>query len=232
MSLPLPIRNKSLSIKSNLLYSEVKKMPYNVGDIVKVYEDPLSQKHLEGEAELVEMINEDDERECWVVQFKGDRERHVRWIKKKPEHKYPPSRIRPIVKADWDTLPKEAREEQLKLRGLSAEFATLVFDELPEPIEVELVYPERIEKARLGLEKQHHSDGSKAERRPLCQKLQYFIDEEEKGIGEYEDFIAFMVQQLEPPARSGVLQMLNRIIEEQRNHVQILKRIQETLCPS
>ena len=135
-----------------------------VGDVVRIYEDPLTEKTLEGEAKLIELLSEDTDREYWLVEFTRGHERHPRWIKKESEHGYPP------------------RE------------------------------PERTQS--------------------LCGRLQYFIDEEEKGINEYEWWIqqAGMTQKPSEDLKHVITQVW-RIVQEQRNHVEILKRIKERLCP-
>jgi len=137
------------------------------GDVVRIYEDPLTEKKLEGEAKLIEKISDDGEREYWLVEFTRGHERHPRWIKKETEH-------------------------YISLKG---GHPTLV------------------------------------ERRPFCDRLEHFIEEEEKGIGEYEEFVGASAEygfQLPPES----LRIFNRIIEEQRSHVEMLKRIKESLCPS
>ena len=51
-----------------------------VGDIVTIYEDPLSCQKPEGEAKLVELLIDDKEMQYWKVESLG--EYYRRWIKK------------------------------------------------------------------------------------------------------------------------------------------------------
>lgn len=57
-------------------------MPHKDGDIVKIFEDPLTEQRLEGEAKLISKVREDNDREYWVVEFTRDHSRCPRWIKK------------------------------------------------------------------------------------------------------------------------------------------------------
>lgn len=54
------------------------------GSIVKVYEDPITEKKLEGEAVLIEKLSEDDYTGLALcnVSFIGDECLVQRWIKK------------------------------------------------------------------------------------------------------------------------------------------------------
>lgn len=39
------------------------------GDIVTIYQDPLTKQEVEGQARLVKFINDGGEFECWKVKF-------------------------------------------------------------------------------------------------------------------------------------------------------------------
>lgn len=56
---------------------------YVRGDNVRVYEDPITEKKLEGEARLVEMIEPENQDgfEIWKVRFLNERDNYVRTIK-------------------------------------------------------------------------------------------------------------------------------------------------------
>ena len=51
-----------------------------VGDVVVIYEDPLTQKKPEGKATLIKLVMDDVEMQRWEVESLG--ERYFRWIKK------------------------------------------------------------------------------------------------------------------------------------------------------
>ena len=56
---------------------------HKIGDVVKVYEDPVTHEKLEGEAELFRHIPELDDPELgerWAVLFTGDDDLVQRWI--------------------------------------------------------------------------------------------------------------------------------------------------------
>ena len=54
------------------------------GEIVTIYEDPLTEKKMEGKARLVEEIVSDPPLESWYVRFIGEEsDEYVRWIKTK-----------------------------------------------------------------------------------------------------------------------------------------------------
>ena len=134
------------------------------GETVKIYEDPWTQKKLEGEAKLIELLQQDSDREYWLVEFTRGHERHPRWIKKKTEG--------------------------------------------------------------------HHSSNPNGG--TLCERLQHFIDEEEKGIAEYEEFVGEFHSELAHVVGADTIRyygFIRRIIEEQRSHVEMLKRIKEVMCP-
>ena len=42
------------------------------GDIVEIFTDPMNQRHSEGEAELVELLNIFYDAEYWLVKFPDD----------------------------------------------------------------------------------------------------------------------------------------------------------------
>lgn len=53
------------------------------GDIVTIYENPLTKEKPEGRAKLVKKICDDVDMEYWQVQFlPGERNNYTRWIKK------------------------------------------------------------------------------------------------------------------------------------------------------
>ena len=60
--------------------SEEGGLSMEVGDIVTIYEDPLSCQKPEGEAKLVELLIDDKEMQYWKVESLG--EYYRRWIKK------------------------------------------------------------------------------------------------------------------------------------------------------
>lgn len=137
-------------------------MPHKIGDVVRIYDDPLTEKKFEAEAKLINMILEDDDREYWLVEFTPDHERHPRWIKKKSEH----------------------------------------------------------EKATEMFKKALYEVGG------LCSVLEGFIKDEERGILEYDSFV--LSTKLTPEH----LRIFYHIVEEQRSHVEMLKRIKQEMCPS
>ena len=155
-------------------------MPYKVGDIVKIYEDPLTEKKLEGEAKLIQQLSEDVDREFWLVEMTRGHERHPRWIKKETEHRYPPQRAGGSYLA-WG----------------------------------------------------------------WCEKLQPIIDDEEKGISVYDELIGEIRQTVnginpaleihgfsEKSVLENAVRTLTRIVEEQRNHLRLVKALKEYICPS
>jgi len=52
-----------------------------VGDVVTIYEDPLTCTKPEGKARLLERLNVDDELQHWRVEFLKDHSEALRWIK-------------------------------------------------------------------------------------------------------------------------------------------------------
>lgn len=55
-----------------------------VGDVVEIYEKPMTQQRLEGLAKLVRLVQKDVDRELWEVKFVGDDAGvFLRWIKVK-----------------------------------------------------------------------------------------------------------------------------------------------------
>jgi rubrerythrin len=89
-------------------------MPRKVGDVVRIYEDVFTEKKLEGEAKLTELISEDEEREFWLVEFTRSHERHPRWIKKSESKEKLPSglRLEPESKTVCSKLQHAIGEEQ------------------------------------------------------------------------------------------------------------------------
>jgi len=61
-----------------------------VGDIVTIYEDPITCEHPEGKAKLISFVKNDirheDELSLWYVQFPDDLTEYQRWIKQKGEN--------------------------------------------------------------------------------------------------------------------------------------------------
>jgi rubrerythrin len=149
------------------------------GETVKIYEDPWTQKKLEGEAKLIERLQEESDREYWLVEFTDSHERHPRWIKKLA--------VGPISEAE------RARARELHFRGPQ---------ELPK-------------------------DWGKTARSSLCQRLQDFIDEEQKAVDEYEE----LWKELDRLGQKGYATGIIRIAEEERSHRDTLKRIKEVMCP-
>ena len=49
---------------------------------VSIFEDPYTQKRLEGKAVLKGCLQIDKEMEYWIVRFEGETELRFRWIKK------------------------------------------------------------------------------------------------------------------------------------------------------
>jgi len=148
------------------------------GDVVRIYEDPLTEKRLEGEAKLIEKVSQDidTEREYWLVEFTRGHERHARWIKKEQKDQ-----------------EGEASEGRVPWRRS----------------------PDMIVKT-------------------ISSRVQYFIDEEEKGYSEYDSFIAHLdhtISQLpegEQALRNALERVktkIYRIGREEQSHVLILKEI-------
>ncbi len=58
----------------------------NKGDIVRIYEDPLTEKKLDGKARLVKLLRayDHDPLEMWEVKFLDEHSRYsrIRWVKK------------------------------------------------------------------------------------------------------------------------------------------------------
>lgn len=52
------------------------------GDVVMIYEDPITKQQPEGKARLREKLAHNSNREYWVVRFVGDGSVVGRWIKK------------------------------------------------------------------------------------------------------------------------------------------------------
>lgn len=159
------------------------------GDIVTIYEDLMTQKEVEGDAKLIERIQEHDDREYWLVEFVRDHRRTLRWI----------------------------------------------ITHVPLMSEFHKKYP-------------HHSDSeeknvpySESETlKRVAEDVQYFIDEEEKGIGEYETFIEHInnaIAKLAPnqtitrQVLTDAIRRLYVILQEQRSHVSLLKEIKKRISP-
>jgi hypothetical protein len=53
------------------------------GDIVTIYEDPVTCQKIEGDAELLELLMDDTTMQYWHVRFKNG-DHGPRWIKKQP----------------------------------------------------------------------------------------------------------------------------------------------------
>ncbi len=129
------------------------------GDIVKIYEDLQTEKRLEGEAKLIEKLQEDSDREYWLVEFTSGpskalgKTRSVRWIKK------------------------------------------------------------------------HHSSNPGPQGNLLCQRIQYFIDDEEKATAEYEE----LMRQLREGPFPDLSVMVWRIAQEEREHRDQLIKVKEAL---
>lgn len=51
------------------------------GDIVTIYEDPITEKIPEGKAVLLRPVNSDEDLEWWEVRFKGEDDTYYRFIK-------------------------------------------------------------------------------------------------------------------------------------------------------
>ena len=220
-------------------------MPYKVGDVVKIYEDPLTEKKLEGEAKLIQQLSEDVEREFWLVEMTRGHERHPRWITKKGEHHYPPghSSHRVEINSFVTEVTFDLGARSIGVYGrdrvvLWSVSETSYAPPLPDKVSINQYVTEikfDFDKNMLDVYGTNHVllwgiQTSVAEPESFCKRLQYFIDEEEKGIGEYESFVQAFYKEL--AAQPGALEMVNRIIEEQRSHVERLKRIKEEMCPS
>jgi hypothetical protein len=183
-------------------------MPHKVGNVVKVYEDPLAEKRLEGEAKLVELLQQDDEREYWLVEFTRGHERHPRWIKKaEGDHR-----------ARSSQSPGSWQELQQKELDLEAEI-----EETKDPRKLKRLQEELADvRGRQTQELQQRE----LEVEDVCRKLQYFIDEEEKGIAEYEEFWKVLDELGQKGYATGII----RIAEEERSHRQTLINIKKALC--
>ena len=252
------------------------------GQVVKIYEDPLTEKKLEGEAKLIELLHQDSDREYWLVEFTRGHERHPRWIKKTKDEGERPELIKrlrnavsklPAFRVKWADIDKMSISE---LRGALQEIEKQVAPEgapASEKLEVwwhdqagTLVKTDEVETVavidpymrfgqnrlnirvydwdvadrkrvgslpheivltlkRKGTHEHHHSNGSKPE--TLCDKLQYFIDEEEKSIAEYEE----LWKEIGRLGQKGYTAGIIRIVEEERSHRDTLKRIKEVMCP-
>ena len=46
---------------------------HQVGDVIKVYQDPVTKEKLEGEAKIIEVCNAHD---CYVVRFTNEPDSH------------------------------------------------------------------------------------------------------------------------------------------------------------
>lgn len=58
-------------------------MTHKKGEIITIFEDPLTQQKPEGKAELITKTpNYDNELENWMVKFTGEKYMVYRWIKK------------------------------------------------------------------------------------------------------------------------------------------------------
>jgi len=69
----------------NFLFKELEKKikeKFEVGDIVTIYEDPLTCSKVEGKARLLELLKDDEQLQYWRVEFLRDHEQANRWIKK------------------------------------------------------------------------------------------------------------------------------------------------------
>jgi hypothetical protein len=53
-----------------------------VGDVVTIYEDPLTEKKPEGKGKLQRLILDDGDRELWEIIFYPSGDNCNRWIKK------------------------------------------------------------------------------------------------------------------------------------------------------
>jgi len=60
-------------------------MPNQKGDIVMVYEDPVTEQKPEGKAELLKLIIPGTDQEYWKVRFIDDGTIVWRWIKPREE---------------------------------------------------------------------------------------------------------------------------------------------------
>ena len=52
------------------------------GDLVTIFEDPLTKQKAEGEALLIKQVMDDRFQELWLVSFQADQRKCYRWIKK------------------------------------------------------------------------------------------------------------------------------------------------------
>lgn len=72
-----------LTTKIHLCLKIPKHAGRKAGDIVTIYEDPLTEQKPEGKAKLVQKVNEDElGLERWLVEFVEDGSQLYRWIKK------------------------------------------------------------------------------------------------------------------------------------------------------
>jgi hypothetical protein len=62
--------------------ADIVKRDFKKGDIVQIFQDPITREDFEGEAELLEKHTEDFEQEFWKVKF-NDGDIRQRWIHKK-----------------------------------------------------------------------------------------------------------------------------------------------------
>jgi len=53
-----------------------------IGDIIQIYENPLSETNPEGRARLLELLIDDQSMQYWRVEFVEDGEQANRWIRK------------------------------------------------------------------------------------------------------------------------------------------------------
>jgi len=204
------------------------------GETVKIYEDPWTQKKLEGEAKLIERLQQDSDREYWLVEFTDSHERHPRWIKKKTEYER-----------------TSAQEKETARVNYARALASKVCIGLPAGETRNKCLREEFHKAYTMLlqrKEDHHSPEDKGDvtypwklplQENLCERLEQFIMDEEKGISDYLGYINLMNEAFRHPEPAKVpedllrqlLVAVNRIVEEERSHVEMLKRIKERLCP-
>ena len=194
------------------------------GETVKIYEDPWTQKKLEGEAKLIERLQQDSDREYWLVEFTDSHERHPRWIKKKtstsPTEELYDENVdfdKLLEQCDWDKERFEAKLAQIektlpKTTGITSGTGKFWYRFNEWKREADYV-------------SEHHSEGSKP--KTICSKLQDAIEEEQKAVDEYEE----LWKELDRLGQKGYATGIIRIAEEERSHRDTLKRIKEVMCP-
>lgn len=94
------------------------------GDTVTIYQNPLKQQEIEGEATLVQLMTQRENTERWIVQFKGENKLCRRTIARKDvdegEFAKQPKMEKRIVNGELRYLYSKERKEKSDRYGLTA----------------------------------------------------------------------------------------------------------------